>query len=109
MSTRRACSARGSNAIGKGVSLVGVTQEFGQGNVSFTNNSLDHMTVYRDAAVHTRESVNTAVQHGQSFIDQCAMLDERMKGVQQIAAQLGVIDIALTRLETALTSAASRG
>ena len=31
----------GSNAIGKGVSLVGVTQEFGQGNVSFTNNSLD--------------------------------------------------------------------
>jgi len=31
----------GSNAIGKGVNLVGVTQEFGQGNVSFTNNSLD--------------------------------------------------------------------
>ena len=31
----------GSNAIGKGVSLSGVTQEFGQGNISFTNNSLD--------------------------------------------------------------------
>ena len=31
----------GSNAIGKGVSLVNVTQEFGQGNISFTNNALD--------------------------------------------------------------------
>lgn len=31
----------GSNAIGKGVSLAGVTQEFGQGNITFTNNSLD--------------------------------------------------------------------
>ena len=31
----------GSNAIGKGVSLAGVTQTFTQGNVSFTNNALD--------------------------------------------------------------------
>lgn len=31
----------GSNAIGKGVSLASVTQEFSQGNISFTNNSLD--------------------------------------------------------------------
>ncbi|MFT6770752.1 flagellar hook protein FlgE [Congregibacter sp.] len=31
----------GSNAIGKGVSLAGVTQEFGQGTITFTNNSLD--------------------------------------------------------------------
>jgi flagellar hook protein FlgE len=31
----------GSSAVGKGVSLVGVTQEFGQGNISFTNNALD--------------------------------------------------------------------
>jgi flagellar hook protein FlgE len=31
----------GSNAIGQGVSLAGVRQEFGQGNVTFTNNSLD--------------------------------------------------------------------
>jgi flagellar hook protein FlgE len=31
----------GTNAIGKGVALAGVTQEFGQGNITFTNNSLD--------------------------------------------------------------------
>lgn len=31
----------GSNAIGKGVSLSAVTQEFTQGNISFTNNALD--------------------------------------------------------------------
>jgi flagellar hook protein FlgE len=31
----------GGNAIGKGVSLAAVTQEFGQGNITFTNNSLD--------------------------------------------------------------------
>ncbi|HDY82113.1 MAG: flagellar hook protein FlgE [Gammaproteobacteria bacterium] len=31
----------GGNAIGKGVSLAGVTQEFTQGNISFTNNALD--------------------------------------------------------------------
>ena len=31
----------GGNAIGKGVSLTSVTQEFSQGNISFTNNALD--------------------------------------------------------------------
>jgi flagellar hook protein FlgE len=31
----------GGNAIGKGVNLAGVTQEFTQGNISFTNNALD--------------------------------------------------------------------
>jgi flagellar hook protein FlgE len=31
----------GDNAIGKGVSLSSVTQEFAQGNITFTNNSLD--------------------------------------------------------------------
>tara|TARA_R110002110_G_scaffold405241_1_gene624187 strand:+ start:18756 stop:20021 length:1266 start_codon:yes stop_codon:yes gene_type:complete len=31
----------GGTAIGKGVSLAGVTQEFTQGNISFTNNELD--------------------------------------------------------------------
>ncbi|MFT7287400.1 MAG: flagellar hook protein FlgE [Halieaceae bacterium] len=31
----------GSNSIGKGVSLADVAQEFGQGNITFTNNSLD--------------------------------------------------------------------
>ena len=31
----------GGNPIGKGVSLAGVTQEFTQGNISFTNNALD--------------------------------------------------------------------
>jgi len=31
----------GSNAIGNGVSLSSVTQEFTQGNISFTNNALD--------------------------------------------------------------------
>jgi len=31
----------GSNAIGQGVNLSGVTQEFTQGNISFTNNALD--------------------------------------------------------------------
>lgn len=31
----------GSNAIGKGVSVASVTQEFSQGNISFTNNALD--------------------------------------------------------------------
>ena len=31
----------GDNAIGKGVSVAGITQEFTQGNISFTNNALD--------------------------------------------------------------------
>ncbi|GAB5413247.1 MAG: flagellar hook protein FlgE [Congregibacter sp.] len=31
----------GGNAVGLGVTLAGVTQEFGQGNINFTNNSLD--------------------------------------------------------------------
>ncbi|MFK8047117.1 MAG: flagellar hook protein FlgE [Halioglobus sp.] len=31
----------GGNAIGQGVNLAGVTQEFTQGNISFTNNALD--------------------------------------------------------------------
>ncbi len=31
----------GGNAIGQGVSLSGVTQEFTQGNIAFTNNALD--------------------------------------------------------------------
>ncbi|MEM6300747.1 MAG: flagellar hook protein FlgE [Cyanobacteria bacterium P01_F01_bin.33] len=31
----------GGNAIGLGVTLANVTQEFGQGNINFTNNSLD--------------------------------------------------------------------
>ena len=31
----------GLNAIGQGVSLTGVSQEFGQGNIKFTKNSLD--------------------------------------------------------------------
>lgn len=31
----------GANAVGKGVSLVNVSQEFSQGNISFTDNALD--------------------------------------------------------------------
>ena len=57
------------------------------------------MSVYRDAAHHTRDAIDASVTAGRSFIDKCARLDERMHEVERIAAQLGDVDRALTALE----------
>ena len=59
------------------------------------------MSVYRDAAVHTREAVHESVAASRSLIDKCVQLDERMQGVEQIAAQLAAVDRALGTLEAA--------
>ena len=61
--------------------------------------SVEHMSVYRDAAQHTRDAIDESVTAGRSFIDKCAQLDERMHEVERIAAQLGDVDRALTALE----------
>lgn len=66
---------------------------------SLSHASVDHMTVYRDAAVHTRDAVSDAVATGRGFIDKCERLDERMVEVERIAAQLADVDRALTALE----------
>ena len=57
------------------------------------------MTVYRDSAKHTREAVDASVSAGENFIDKANKLDERMKEVEKIGAQLGNVDRALTALE----------
>lgn len=59
------------------------------------------MTVYRDSAKHTREAVSASVGAGESFIEKCAQLDERMREVEVIGTQLGNVDRALTALEDA--------
>lgn len=63
------------------------------------NNSLDHMTIYKDTAEHTHKAVTDVIEQGHRFIRDCESLDERMMDVQQMAVQLGVIDLALTSLE----------
>ena len=57
------------------------------------------MAIYRDTALHTCEAVTASVEAGRGFIDKCARLDERMREVEHIAAQLGDVDRALTALE----------
>ena len=61
--------------------------------------SVQHMAVYRDTALHTREAVSTSTEAGRSFIDKCMQLDTRMHDVERIAAQLGDVEIALDALE----------
>ena len=68
---------------------------------SLSRCSVDHMTVYRDTATHTRESIAASVAVGRSFIEKCGQLDERMLQVEHIAAQLGDVERALTALEVA--------
>ena len=68
--------------------------------------SVDYMTVYRDAAVHTREAASQSVGEARRFIDQCAQLDERMLAVSDISSQLGNIESALTALEDKFDAAA---
>ena len=65
------------------------------------------MCVYRDSAAHTAEAVSASVAAGRSFIQKCQELDERMQGVERIAAQLADVDRALTALEGSFENVAS--
>ena len=64
--------------------------------------SVDHMTVYRDAAAHTAEHAQEAIATSRSFIEKCQQLDERMRAVGQMKEQLHDVEGALTRLEAAI-------
>jgi hypothetical protein len=76
---------------------------------SLSLSSIDHMTVYRDTAAHTRDAVGTAVAAGYSFVDKCERLDERMEQVDRMAQQLVDVDRALSALESAFPVLARSG
>lgn len=97
----------GSNAIGKGVSLSSVTQEFGQGNVSFTNNSLDlaingggFFQLSQDGAIEYTRAGNFQVDREGYLV---SSQNARLQGFQvnentgDVTGQLGDI-----RIDTAL-------
>ncbi|MEL7045336.1 MAG: flagellar hook protein FlgE [Pseudomonadota bacterium] len=92
----------GDNAIGRGVSLASVTQEFAQGNITFTNNSLD---LAINGAGYFITSVEGATQYtraGGFQVDREGFLvtnqNSRLQGFQvdslgEITGQLGDIQI----------------
>ena len=66
-----------------------------------SHTSVEYMSVYRDAADHTRDSVSASVAQGRSFIEKCVQLDERMSEVERIERMLVDVDMALSSLESA--------
>ena len=69
--------------------------------LQLSHTSVDYMTVYRDATAHTQSAISESVASGRNFLETCAQLDERMRGVEAIAAQLADVDRALSALELA--------
>ena len=61
--------------------------------------SVDYMTLYRDTALHTRETVRESIAVGRSYINKCVELDAQMQKVEAIAAQLADVDEAVGSLE----------
>ena len=58
------------------------------------------MTVYRDTAAHTHESVQRTVAASNSFVEKCEDLDKKMEGVERMTATLTQVEDALTALES---------
>ena len=103
----------GGNAIGLGVTLAGVTQEFGQGNISFTNNSLDlaingggFFQLSRDGALEYTRAGNFQVDN-EGFIvsNQGARLQGfQVDGQGDVTGQLGDVRIDTSLLDPNQTS-----
>ena len=67
-----------------------------------SHNSVDYMTVYRDAAANLSTAVDSSVTHGRGFIDTCVQLDQRMEELNRLAAEVDGVNEALSGLETSL-------
>ncbi|MEM1187719.1 MAG: flagellar hook protein FlgE [Pseudomonadota bacterium] len=92
----------GDNAIGRGVSLASVTQEFAQGNITFTNNSLDlaingagyFITSIEGATQYTRAGGFQVDREGFLVTNQNARLQGfQVDSLGEITGQLGDIQI----------------
>eukprot|EP00316_Scyphosphaera_apsteinii_P004029 CAMPEP_0119321036 /NCGR_PEP_ID=MMETSP1333-20130426/54226_1 /TAXON_ID=418940 /ORGANISM="Scyphosphaera apsteinii, Strain RCC1455" /LENGTH=112 /DNA_ID=CAMNT_0007327899 /DNA_START=17 /DNA_END=355 /DNA_ORIENTATION=- len=69
---------------------------------SVTENSLNHMQVYRDTVEHTMQHAQHGISHGRSLIEKCQQLDTEMDRIHALAAQLKMIKQVLAELEAAI-------
>ena len=90
------------NAVGRGVSLASVTQEFAQGNITFTNNSLDlaingsgyFITSIEGATQYTRSGGFQVDREGLLVTNQGARLQGfQVDSLGDITGQLGDVRI----------------
>ncbi|XP_002509808.2 uncharacterized protein LOC8287383 isoform X1 [Ricinus communis] len=65
-----------------------------------TNTSLDHMQCFGDAAGRLQESVLDAATKGNRYINSCLRLNEEMKGIDTLAAQLKILRRNVDTLDT---------
>ncbi|XP_031278370.1 uncharacterized protein LOC116136843 [Pistacia vera] len=67
-----------------------------------TDTSVDHMQCFSDAAGRLQESVLDAATKGNRYINSCLRLNEEMKGVDSLAAQLKMLRRNVDALDTAV-------
>ncbi|KAJ9147953.1 hypothetical protein P3X46_030063 [Hevea brasiliensis] len=67
-----------------------------------TSSSVDHMNCFGDAAGRLQESVLDAATKGNRYINSCLRLNEEMKGIDSLAAQLKVLRRNVDALDTAV-------
>ncbi|XP_050230493.1 uncharacterized protein LOC126679495 [Mercurialis annua] len=66
-----------------------------------TCNSVDHMQCFGEATGRLQESVLDAATKGNRYINSCLRLNEEMKGVDTLAAQLKILRRNVDTLDTA--------
>ncbi|XP_048605451.1 uncharacterized protein LOC106441294 [Brassica napus] len=67
-----------------------------------TGSSVDHMTCFGDAAGRLQETALDASTKGNRYINSCLRLNEEIKGVDTLAAQLKHLGRNLDVLDTAV-------
>ncbi|OAY56469.1 uncharacterized protein LOC110603346 isoform X1 [Manihot esculenta] len=67
-----------------------------------TSNSVDHMDCFSDASGRLQESVLDAATKGNRYINSCLRLNEEMKGIDSLAAQLKILRRNVDMLDTAV-------
>ncbi|GAY39117.1 hypothetical protein CUMW_041920 [Citrus unshiu] len=67
-----------------------------------TSSSVDHMQCFSDAAGRLQESVLNAATKGNHYINSCLRLNEEMKGIDNLAAQLKFLRRNVDALDTAV-------
>ena len=103
----------GSNLIGSGVKLANVAQQFDQGTISFTNNSLDLAIDGNGFFVVNQGGTRTFTRAGQFSVDKAGLLVAGAKGNVQgfsmsvngtIGGALGDIKVGTADLQPRLTT-----
>eukprot|EP00252_Welwitschia_mirabilis_P019287 TRINITY_DN4416_c0_g1_i1.p1 TRINITY_DN4416_c0_g1~~TRINITY_DN4416_c0_g1_i1.p1 ORF type:complete len:162 (-),score=34.95 TRINITY_DN4416_c0_g1_i1:100-519(-) len=68
-----------------------------------TCSSVEHMHCYSDIACQLQESALDAASKGNRFIDACFRLNEEMKGMESLAAQIKVLRRTVDDLDILVT------